>query len=522
MKKVKRDLGALILFGIGCFFSVVVYSSKDNLNEATVGFLGMLFYNSVVYLFGDFILFLPVLAMFGGVCFVLHKRVLKVRHTFFIMVIGGMFLTQSLFAITETSNTGFIGESISTGFEKPFGKYGGFIFNLTFILMIFVMMFKNSIKKLLTKKKKEEVKITPVKKDVEKEKKVSPKVVKDVGEKSTELESMLKDHGIDAKITNTTIGATVTRLELSLAKGITVKKVTTLSDDIAMALKVENVRVELLGANKTIGIEYMNDKRGVVTFKTVAKSLDKKNALECVIGQDIYGENLKVDIAKSPHMLIAGATNSGKSVCVNSIISSIMMNQSPEDVKFLLIDPKIVELNIYNNSQHLLRPVITEVDEAKIALEDMTVEMDRRYQLLANEKSRNIVEYNKMADEKLPYIVIVIDEVADLMSMDKKDVEAHIVRLAQKARACGIHLILCTQRPTVDIINGTIKANIPTRISFALRTQVDSKTILDDVGAETLLGNGDGLLLESTSNKLIRFQGAYITDKEIKKIVKPL
>lgn len=340
------------------------------------------------------------------------------------------------------------------------------------------------------------------------------------------LEETLGLFGIDAKVVNISVGPTITRYELQPKPGVKVSKVLNLSDDLALALAaVGSIRIEApIPGTSLIGIELPNAETDMVSFKSVLESqefIESKSKLTYVLGKDVSGKPMVGDISKMPHMLVAGSTGSGKSVCINGLICSILYKAKPEEVKFIMIDPKMVELSIYNDIPHLLIPVVTDMKKAPFALSWAVNEMNKRYRLFAENRVRDLDGYNKLEDieEKLPRIVIIVDELADLMMVSPNEVEASICRLAQMARACGMHLVLATQRPSVDVITGLIKSNIPSRIAFAVSSQVDSRTILDSVGADKLIGKGDMLYSPQGASKAQRIQGAFITDKEVKNIV---
>ncbi|ALC89640.1 hypothetical protein AM500_07585 [Bacillus sp. FJAT-18017] len=342
------------------------------------------------------------------------------------------------------------------------------------------------------------------------------------------LEETLHNFNVGAKVVNVTQGPSVTRFEVHPEPGVKVNKVTNLSDDIKLSLAARDIRIEApIPGKHTIGIEVPNSKsRPVMIREIIDSSVFKENQspLTAVLGLDISGKPIVTDLKKMPHGLIAGSTGSGKSVCINSILVSLLYKASPDDLRLLLIDPKMVELAPYNRIPHLVSPVITDVKAATASLKWAVEEMERRYELFAHAGVREITRYNDLAmktkrySDKLPFIVIVIDELADLMMMAPADVEEAICRIAQKARACGIHLIIATQRPSVDVITGLIKANVPTRIAFSVSSQIDSRTIIDMAGAEKLLGRGDMLFLENGSSKPVRLQGTFVTDDEIDKV----
>lgn len=346
-----------------------------------------------------------------------------------------------------------------------------------------------------------------------------------IDEKKEELNDAFYYFNVPAEVKNVTEGPSVTRFELSVEKGVKVSRITALHDDLKMALAAKDIRIEApIPGTSLVGIEVPNVSPTKVNLKSIIESSQFKNAeskLTVAMGNRINNEPLLMDIAKTPHALIAGATGSGKSVCINSILLSLLYKNHPEELKLLLIDPKMVELAPYNGLPHLVSPVITDVKAATQSLKWAVDEMERRYKLFAQYHVRNITAFNKKAsyEQRLPKIVIVIDELADLMMMAPQDVEQSIARIAQKARACGIHMLVATQRPSVNVITGLIKANIPTRIAFMVSSSVDSRTILDSGGAERLLGYGDMLYLGNGMNKPIRVQGSFVSDEEIDEVV---
>ncbi|RFU66311.1 DNA translocase FtsK [Peribacillus glennii] len=343
------------------------------------------------------------------------------------------------------------------------------------------------------------------------------------------LNDTLKNFNVRAHVVNVTQGPAVTRFEVQPEPGVKVNKITNLTDDIKLSLAAEDIRMEApIPGKHTIGIEIPNLKSKPVFLREVLDGDAFQNdgsPLTVALGLDISGKPIVTDLKKMPHGLIAGATGSGKSVCINTMLVSLLYKATPQELKLLLIDPKMVELAPYNRIPHLVSPVITDVKAATAALKWAVEEMERRYELFAHTGVRDIGRFNEMADragqhaDKLPYIVVIIDELADLMMMSPADVEEAICRIAQKARACGIHLIVATQRPSVDVITGLIKANIPTRIAFSVSSQVDSRTILDSSGAEKLLGKGDMLFAENGSSKTVRLQGTFVSDDEIEQVV---
>ncbi len=349
-------------------------------------------------------------------------------------------------------------------------------------------------------------------------------------EKAQKLVDTLKSFGIGVKITGITKGPAVTRFEFQPDTGIKISRITSLTDDIALNLASTGIRMEApIPGKPAVGIEIANSNIDTVYLYDVLKSEAYQNAtskLAFALGIDLNGNVVVGDIAKMPHMLIAGSTGSGKSVCINTIIASLLYGASPEEVKFIMIDPKVVELGIYNGIPHLLIPVVTDPKKASAALAWAVQEVERRYKLFAEHNVRDLKSYNsaiesktKGASVKEPQIVIIVDELADLMMAASGDVEASIIRIAQKARAAGVHLVIATQRPSVDVITGLIKANIPSRIAFAVASQFDSRTILDGAGAEKLLGRGDMLYQPIGVAKGKRVQGAFISDNEVESLV---
>ena len=342
-------------------------------------------------------------------------------------------------------------------------------------------------------------------------------------ENAAKLLTILESFGIEAKITNVTRGSSVTRYEIVPAAGVKVNKITALDQDIAMRLPAENVRIEVLPGS--IGIEASNDSISAVYIRDMIESkefINHPSKIAVALGRDINGKTVVVDIAKMPHLLIAGTTGSGKSVCINAMITSILYKATPEEVRLIMVDPKAVELEMYNGIPHLLVPIVTDPRKAAGALNWAVNEMEERYKLFAENSTRNLAGYNaKMkasGGKTLPQIVIIIDELADLMMVAPGEVQDYICRLAQKARAAGMHLVLATQRPSVDVITGLIKANVPSRFSFQVSNHIDSRTIIDVGGAEKLMGKGDMLMMLAGSNKLVRVQGAFVSDGDVERV----
>lgn len=358
----------------------------------------------------------------------------------------------------------------------------------------------------------------------------SANTAKIIEEQSAILQETLADFGVDAKVVEAEQGPVITRFELQPASGVKLQRITSLQDNISLALKATSVRIlaPIPGKNR-VGIEVPNPEKRLVSLRSILQSSafkDIDSKLAIALGMDAAGKPLVADLDQMPHILIAGSTGSGKTVCVNTIIMSILFNATPNEVKFIMIDPKMVELNCYNGIPHLLLPVVTNVDKAPNVLNWLTLEMERRYKLLSKSGDREVEAYNKRILETpnenevhLPYIVVIIDELADLMMAKGKEIETSIARLAQLARAIGIHMILATQRPSVDVITGVIKANFPARIAFQVASKVDSRTVLDSNGADALLGKGDLLFMHPANSHLLRGQGAWVTNSEIQKTI---
>lgn len=356
---------------------------------------------------------------------------------------------------------------------------------------------------------------------------------KDLKETAMKLQTTFDSFGVRVTVTNASVGPAVTRYELSPEQGVKVSRITSLADDIKLNLAASEIRIEApIPGKAAVGIEVPNKENTMVTFRELIESkefTDNKCNISFAVGKDIGGQTIVTDIAKMPHLLIAGATGSGKSVCINTLIMSILYKSKPSDVRMIMVDPKVVELNVYNGIPHLLIPVVTDPKKASAALNWAVIEMTERYKKFADVGAKDLKSYNdKVAQvehledetvQKLPQIVIIIDELADLMMVAPGEVEDAICRLAQLARAAGIHLVIATQRPSVNVITGLIKANIPSRIAFAVSSQIDSRTVLDSAGAEKLLGKGDMLFFPSGYPKPVRIQGAFVSDKEVAAVV---
>ncbi|GAC1636094.1 MAG: hypothetical protein NVS4B2_24110 [Chloroflexota bacterium] len=349
----------------------------------------------------------------------------------------------------------------------------------------------------------------------------------DLDLKAQRIEETLASFNVGAKVVGHHCGPVVTQFDVQPDRGVKVRRITELQNDLALALAAPTIRIQAPVPGKpVVGIEIPNASATMVALRDLLESSDYRamsSPLKVVLGKDVLGNSAVIDLAKMPHLLIAGATGSGKSVCVNALISCLLYQSTPDDVRLMMIDPKMVELTVYNGVPHLLAPVVTEMDKVVGVLQWALREMERRYQLFKTTGVRNIGRFNEKADanglKRLPYIVLVVDELADLMMVAPEDVEEAICRLAQLARAAGIHMVIATQRPSVDVVTGLIKANFPARIAFAMTSQVDSRTILDTVGAEKLLGRGDMLYMPPDAPKPVRLQGAHLSDQEIEDLV---
>ncbi len=338
------------------------------------------------------------------------------------------------------------------------------------------------------------------------------------------LEKVFQDFNIDIQVINVKLGPVVTLFEILPAAGIKINTIINLADDISRSMGVGAVRIAQIYGTQYLGVEVPNQQRETVTIKELLSNDNFKNTslkIPICIGKDISGNIEVIDLSKTPHLLVAGTTGSGKSVFINTLLASILYKFSPDNLRLILIDPKMLELSVYNDIAHLLTPVVTEPKKAILALKWVCKEMERRYSLMNEENTRSLEGYNQNSIEKLPYIVVFIDEMADLMMTAGKEVEHYVQRLAQMARACGIHLVMATQRPSVDIITGSIKANFPSRISFQVASKYDSRTVLGEIGAEQLLGNGD-MLMSKNGGNISRYQSAFISDNEVNKLIKEI
>ena len=338
------------------------------------------------------------------------------------------------------------------------------------------------------------------------------------------LERVFQDFNIDIQVINVKLGPVVTLFEILPAAGIKINTIINLADDISRSMGVGAVRIAQIYGTQYLGVEVPNEQRETVTIRELLSNENFKNTsskIPLCIGKDISGNIEVIDLSKTPHLLVAGTTGSGKSVFINTLLASILYKFSPDDLRLILIDPKMLELSVYNDIAHLLTPVVTEPKKAILALKWVCKEMERRYSLMNEENTRSLEGFNEKSLEKLPFIVVFIDEMADLMMTAGKEVEHYVQRLAQMARACGIHVVMATQRPSVDIITGSIKANFPSRISFQVASKYDSRTVLGEIGAEQLLGNGD-MLMSKNGGNIIRYQSAFISDNEVNKLIKEI
>jgi S-DNA-T family DNA segregation ATPase FtsK/SpoIIIE len=346
----------------------------------------------------------------------------------------------------------------------------------------------------------------------------------DIEKNSNLLESVFADFNIEIKVINVKLGPVITLYEILPAAGIKINTIINLAGDISRSMGVGAVRIAQIYGTQYLGVEVPNNHRESVKIKELLSDDNFKRTshkIPICIGKDISGKIEVIDLSKTPHLLVAGTTGSGKSVFINTLLASLLYKFSPEELRLILIDPKMLELSVYNDIAHLLTPVVTEPKKSILALKWVCKEMERRYSLMNEENTRSLEGYNQTANEKLPYIVVFIDEMADLMMTAGKEVEHYVQRLAQMARACGIHLVMATQRPSVDIITGSIKANFPSRVSFQVASKYDSRTVLGEIGAEQLLGNGDMLMSKNGAN-LVRYQSAFISDQEVQKLIKEI
>ncbi len=545
--------------------SMLTYSNKPISNYG--GIVGSYLADSLFAIFGLSAYLLPFFILLYGI-----RRLLNVKKSF--LQLFGFFLfflslplviqlvTKSLFSSYEYYG-GLIGYLLTNLFISLFSTIGAFILSIASLLISLILFDPFSLikrKNWQSKKTKEDKdidagqKIVKIKEEPIKQPEIisttqspqielSPKrgdyllppldllfyseqglsqTKEEINSAIAGLEKKLLDFGIKGRIRQANPGPVVTMYEFEPAAGVKINRIVALSDDLALALRAPSIRVYPIAGKAVIGIEVPNKRRAIVYLREImaSESFQKSSSLlTLALGKDIFGNPVVTDLIKMPHLLVAGATGSGKSIFINTLILSILYKADPTTVKMLMVDPKLLELSAYADIPHLIAPVITNPKEASVALQKMVFEMERRYKLLADRGAKNIENFNKDVEssDRLPYIVVFIDELADLMFTAPSDVESAITRLAQMARASGIHLILATQRPSVDVITGLIKANFPARISFQLTTKVDSRTILDTHGAEQLLGMGDMLFMVPGA-KIMRIHGAYVSEREVTEI----
>ena len=553
-----------------------IFNSEKEI-ENILGFRGS--YTSDIFFqsFGVISYLIPITLIFTGIYIFRSKKIFillrNLFYTILYIVLGSFFFSffyKETFWLTINGNGGFVGNYLNNSFLYNFVKinqFAAYYFLIMITLSIFLVSINFKLKLLpelisnlliVFKKNKKRIINTNIEEDINREqifdkvenrtqenftfnekirnKKITFKLPKDdilnepennVNKSKNELdinedvlEKILLDFGVEGKIKKINIGPVVTLNEFEPAAGVKVSKIINLSEDIARNTSSESARISTIPGSNTIGIELPNVSRENVYLKEIISNpnfLRKEYKLPIALGKSISGVPIVGDLSSMPHLLIAGTTGSGKSVCINTIILSLLYKHPPEKCKFILIDPKMLELSTYEGLPHLLCPVITEAKKAASVLGWVVKEMESRYRLMTREGVRNIDGYNKKHKLPMPYIVVVVDEMSDLMHVAGKEIEGYIQKLSQMARASGIHIIMATQRPSVDVITGTIKANFPTRISFQVSSKIDSRTILGEQGAEQLLGKGD-MLYMSSANKIIRIHAPFVSDEEINKV----
>ena len=553
-----------------------IFNSEKEI-ENILGFRGS--YTSDIFFqsFGVISYLIPITLIFTGIYIFRSKKIFillrNLFYTILYIVLGSFFFSffyKETFWLTINGNGGFVGSYLNNSFLYNFVKinqFAAYYFLIIIILSVFLVSINFRLKLLpelisnlliVFKKNKKKIINTNIEEDINREqifdkvenrtqenftfnekirnKKITFKLPKDdilnepennVNKSKNELdinedvlEKILLDFGVEGKIKKINIGPVVTLNEFEPAAGVKVSKIINLSEDIARNTSSESARISTIPGSNTIGIELPNVSRENVYLKEIISNpnfLRKEYKLPIALGKSISGVPIVGDLSSMPHLLIAGTTGSGKSVCINTIILSLLYKHPPEKCKFILIDPKMLELSTYEGLPHLLCPVITEAKKAASVLGWVVKEMESRYRLMTREGVRNIDGYNKKHKFPMPYIVVVVDEMSDLMHVAGKEIEGYIQKLSQMARASGIHIIMATQRPSVDVITGTIKANFPTRISFQVSSKIDSRTILGEQGAEQLLGKGD-MLYMSSANKIIRIHAPFVSDEEINKV----
>jgi len=539
-----REIVAIILLVLGFLFALGLFRLAGGFGEA--------FFRLAGTLFGVLAYIAPFVFIFIGIRLLFLKSDV-LRATSAVGIVLLFLLVPAMFS----SAGGSIGVGVAGVFSSVFGKIGGYLVLLASVTVAVLLAFQVSLRSLLErfslpiKSEGKGVKINeaprvPVKSmgperlapvgiapgswelpalDLLDYSSSTKAEAGDIGKNVEMIKKTLKDFGVDVAMNEVNVGPTLTQYTLKPAEGVKLNTITARANDVALAIAAHPIRIEApIPGKSLVGIEVPNKVAATVSLREVLEAPEYKDAnsnLSLGLGRDVAGNVAVVDIKKMPHLLIAGATGSGKSVCMNAVLVNLLYKNSPQDLRLLLIDPKRVEFTEYNGIPHLLCPVVTEVDKTISALRWAVSEMERRYQLLATYSRRNIDAFNESVPEgeqKLPYIVVVIDELADLMTQAANEVEASIVRIAQMARAVGMHLVVATQRPSVDVITGLIKANIPARIAFAVASQPDSRTILDQGGADKLLGRGDMLYLASDQPQPKRIQGVFLKDKEIHQV----
>jgi DNA segregation ATPase FtsK/SpoIIIE, S-DNA-T family len=559
-----------------CSLSIISFNQFDTSllfisSEPTTNYLGNFgshISSFIIYCFGSLSIFIPIFFLIASIHQVFKSYLKFIFLRFFIFIISLIFIEQLFIFYNYQIN--IFGKDFIWG--VPGILLGNFLSNEYLVIVIFLIGFIGLIFSLdlfsLVKfnfkvlkfnfKKNREPKISIKKSEPKVSKKtassfsrlkdeegslpirrpryskpsldilnsaeasINEKVNKEVlKEDANFIEGIFSDFNIKIEVINIKVGPVITLYEVLPAPGIKINSIINLADDISRSMGATSVRIAQVYGTKFIGIEIPNKKREMVTIKELLGSNEFTKSLHKIpicIGKDITGNTEVVDLSKFPHLLVAGTTGSGKSVFINSLLTSLLYKFEPNELRLILIDPKMIELSVYNDIPHLLTPVVTEPRKSIIALKWVCNEMERRYQLMNEVGCRSLENFNNQTDEKIPFIVVVIDEMADLMMTAGKEVEHYVQRLAQKARACGIHLVMATQRPSVDIITGSIKANFPSRISFQVASKYDSRTILGEVGAEQLLGNGDMLMMKNGSG-IIRYQSGFMSDKEVQKMI---
>lgn len=530
------EIRSIILVALGLLLALSIYTSQG------AGYFGAVIGRSLTAFLGFGAYALPFVILFLGIFTFLQRSIPPTSKWVLCGLLGICVITLISVATYYNDfgvlNGGMLGSFLGNLFLRFLGRLGTYVVITAAMLITLILLtgqpFSGTVSVVSAKISKmsfyddenisynDPILVHPVAVDKEGFEEELPALNAHILENSRKLELTLKSFGIEAKVQEVSRGPTVTRYEVVPGKGVKVSKISNLADDLALSLAAVGVRIEApIPGKSAVGIEVPNHDITTVYLRDVLEDpvfSSHPSKLAVALGKDIAGNTVVADIAKMPHLLIAGATGSGKSVCMNTIIASLLYKASPEEVRLLMIDPKVVELSVYNGIPHLMSPVVTDPEAAAEALQWAVKEMNTRYKLFAESSVRDLEGYNSLGSP-LPQIVILIDELSDLMMAAPKEVEGSICRLAQMARAAGLHLIIATQRPSVDVITGLIKANIPSRLAFAVSSGIDSRTILDTVGAERLLGKGDMLFYPVDKRKPMRVQGAFISDKEVENIV---